>query len=140
MAEPYLIYQQRTHFFTLDITNISELTVAQIQTLESFTHKRNGIFDFKKAQIKITKRIELHHLTQLFNDTQLNPYIKEFEVSDLQAKPAAKEAVPIPIGFGKHRGTLYEDLPAEYLQWLRRNYKGSERDFIMDELKRRGLL
>ena len=139
MAEPYLVYRQFSHFFVLDIDNLSELSVTQIQELEAFARVRNGLFDFKKAQIKITKRIEMHHLVQLFATTSLQPYIKEYEGSEHLAKGEDKEAVAIPIGFGKHRGTLYSDLPAEYLLWLKRNYKGREREFILGELMRRGL-
>lgn len=139
MAQPYLVYKQFSRFFLLDIQNLSELSVTQIQELEAFAKARNGMFDFKKAQIKITKRIEAHHLAQLFSHTKLQPYIKEFEKSDESLSSASEEAVPITIGFGKHRGTLYGDLPGDYLQWLKRNYKGNERDFILNELQRRGL-
>lgn len=138
MAQPYLIFQQYSQFFTLDITNIQELSVAQIQSLETFTRVRNGLFDFKRAQIKIMKRIEIQHLVQLFTLTDLNPYIREKEeVISLESQKA--ESPPIAIGFGKHRGTLYSELPGEYLQWLKRNYRGSERDLIESEIKRRGL-
>jgi len=138
MAQPYMLYQQYSRFFTLDIKNITELSVHQIQELESFTKSRNGMFSFEKAQIKINKRLEMHHLVQLFSLTSLDPYIKEkLDFVDDTLKKSA--AVPVPIGFGKHRGTLYGELPGEYLIWLKRNYRGGERDLIETELKRRGL-
>ena len=42
-----------------------------------------------------------------------------------------------PIGFGKHKGKLWKDLPDNYLRWIANNFKDSMAKKALQELQRR---
>lgn len=41
------------------------------------------------------------------------------------------------IMFGKHKGTVWSEIPSNYLSWVAENVKGSARKRAAEELKRR---
>ena len=45
----------------------------------------------------------------------------------------------VRIGFGQYKGMLFNELPDSYLQWLKGNYRGKDREIIDLELKSRNL-
>lgn len=61
------------------------------------------------VDIMLTANILMHILNQI--------HVDSFEALYLASEEAR---IPRSINFGKHRGTLISDLPADYIQWLLR--------------------
>ena len=87
----------------------------------------------------IWKRVDYRHFNKTLEAAGIVADTIESEVVRPSAAPPV-EAVKDPvIGFGKHRGLRYRDIPDGYLLWLKNNYSGPERGFIEEELARRSL-
>jgi exodeoxyribonuclease X len=48
----------------------------------------------------------------------LRRMLKEHDVDQLVELSSLPAILAGPIGFGKHRGTRWEDLPRDYLRWI----------------------
>ncbi len=135
MVTPKLVYEQRRDYLLLRVTNLTQLSVAQIQELEQFAAARRGWFDFNTSQIHIEKRLELEQLSKLLDSVGITASVEEKE----EAVEAPKCNVNAKIGFGKYRGHAYSEIPDAYMMWLKGNYYGPERQEVDNELARRGL-
>lgn len=141
-----LIFFEHKNSYTLHIVNLKQLSVEQIKLLEEFSSLRRGIFDFEKERISIQKRLKQEDVEKLFQLLKIDVEFLEpqrvmknkLEVQQTSkrtqdSKPSAK------VTFGKHKGKLYSDLPDNYLQWLVKNYNGSENEHISNEVMRRAI-
>jgi len=145
MALPLLRFVAFYDSCVITVLNLESLTVAQIRSLETFAEARRSRLDFNTATIRIWKRIDFAHFNRILELEGIAADTVEAEVAvkkpeEPAASAAAVAAVPSPrIGFGKHKGMLYGEIPQEYLLWLKGNYSGPERSAIEQELKRRNL-
>jgi hypothetical protein len=140
----------------IKIKNLQNLTVSQIQSLEFFTQKRRGIFDFSTHTIILHKKIEHSHLQQLFEFEHIDVQAEEIDTyhdkeekhqgtteNDINKKyhdnsrTAEKKSSNVKISFGKYKGKFYSEIPDSYLLWLKKNYKGLEESNIVNETIRR---
>lgn len=140
MALPLLRFIAYRDYYTVRVENLTLLTVPQIRQLEAYASERRSVLDFNTATMRIWKRIDYAH----FNKTLLTAGIAADTIESEIVRPDSVPAPPLPveesvIGFGKHRGLRYSDLPESYLLWLKNNYSGSERGLIEAELSRRSL-
>ena len=126
-----LSYTQYSKMFTCKIENISELSVQTLQALEHFASDRSGTLDYAKESFTIPKRIELHHLQELFELKGMDVFITEHEA---QKNRIANTAT---INFGKFKGTKWSDLENDYLLWLTKNLNSDDRQTAIAELERR---
>ncbi len=83
---------------------MSELSVQSLQKLENFAQKRSGKMDYLSESFKIPKRIEIHHLQELFLLMDMNVFITQKEP---QMQRLADTAT---INFGKFKGAKWVDL------------------------------
>jgi len=125
-----LSYTQYSKQFVCKIQNISELSVQTLQELEAFAKARSGSLDYIKESFSIPKRIELHHLQELFKLKNLNVFITE----EAQVQKISDMAT---INFGKFKGTKWVDLEDDYLSWLSKNLNSDDRQIAIAELKSR---
>ena len=117
--------------FTCKIDNISELSVQTLQELEHFASMRSGSLDYTKESFSIPKRIEMHHLQELFE-------LKGMEVFIIEKEPQRKRiANTATINFGKFKGTKWSELEDDYLRWLTKNLNSDDRQTAISELDRR---
>lgn len=138
MAIPLLRFVAYRDYYTVTIENLTALTVPQIKMLESYAAERRSVLDFATATMRIWKRIDYAHFNKTLEYAGIVADTIESEIARPDAAPAAPAADPV-IGFGKHRGMRYRDIPESYLLWLKNNYSGPERGVIEAELSRRGL-
>jgi len=118
------------HSFKVHVSNLALLSVEQIQEIESFVQKRNGVFDFNTYSFSLQKKIEFNEFVKLINNSSIEAIcINEPLISKVQAR----------ISFGQYKGMYYNELPDSYLIWLKGNYSGLQRETIMGELQKRGL-
>lgn len=129
MVKAQLYFTKQKYSFTVYIKNLEELSVSQIQELERFTQIRHGYFDFEKQCFTIQKRLDFNEFVQLLQSLHISSDIYQTTKSNQDHK----------VGFGKYKGMFYSDLPDSYLLWLKNNYMGDERTFIVQELKSRNL-
>jgi len=128
MAVPKFIFTQYSKSFKVFIQNLEQLSVSQIQEIESFVLKRKGIFDFNNYTFVIQKKLEF------------SEFLKLIKLSELSAICFDKPIVKAPkerIGFGQYKGMTYDELPDAYILWLKSNYHGTDRDIISKEVKKR---
>lgn len=137
-----LIFFEHKNSFTLQIVNLDRLSVEQIKVLEDFCRVRRGIFDFEKERISIQKRLSQEDVEKLFQLLKID--VQFFEPQNIaKKKPEKSEKAARPkepsakITFGKYKGKSYSELPDNYLQWLAKNYNGSENENISNEIMRR---
>ncbi len=135
MVRPLLRFVAYRNYFTLSIENLSQLSVAQIQQLEKFASDRRARLDFNTARMRIGKRISYSELNRLLALSGIKADTIE---SEIKRKKEQATVDPI-IGFGKHRGMHYSEIPVEYLLWLKKNYQGHEREALEHELRNRSL-
>lgn len=138
MARPLLRFIAFYDHCKIRVENLEALTVPQIQKLEAFALQRRSRLDFATSEMVIWKRIDYAHFNRLIEASGIAADTVESEIR----KPAASSEAVTPdpvVGFGKHRGMRYRDLPEHYLMWLKSNYSGPERGFIEAELSRRHL-
>ena len=131
MVQPKFIFTQYFNYFEVYIENLEKLSVEQIQEIELFVKKRNGIFDFNRYTFSIQKRLEFYQFLSLME-------YKKFDVECrnkiIQQKPSSK------IGFGQYKGMNFNDLTDSYMLWLKTNYRGYDREKVDEELRKRRLL
>jgi hypothetical protein len=138
MAVPLLRFVAYRDYYTVTVENLTELTVPQIRRLEAYAAQRRSLLDFSTARMRIWKRIDFAHFNKTLELAGIAADTIESEIVRPAGKPAAPVQDPV-IGFGKHRGMRYSDIPESYLLWLKNNYSGTERGLIEAELSRRGL-
>ena len=131
MIQPKFIFTQYFNYFEVYIENLEKLSVEQIQEIEIFVKKRNGIFNFNRYTFSIQKRLEFYQFLSLLENENFNVECKNRIV---QKKHSSK------IGFGQYKGMNFSDLTNSYMLWLKNNYRGYEREKIDEELKKRKLL
>ena len=130
MTKPYFVFTKYANSFSVHIQNLEQLSVEQIQEIQSFVDNRKGVFDFDTYSFVIQKRLDYSEFLSLL------------EHSNLDAKCEEKSLVfktNVRIGFGQYKGMFFNELPDTYLQWLKGNYRGPDRELIDMELKSRGL-
>jgi len=126
-----LSYTQYKQHFTCKIENITQLSVETLKELEEFAASRSGKLDYACEAFTIPKRIELHHLQELFTLKGMDVFITEKEP---RSQRIADTAV---INFGKFKGTKWTDLEEDYLRWLSQNINSDDRIIAISELQRR---
>ncbi|MCF6310050.1 MAG: DUF3820 family protein [Sulfurimonas sp.] len=130
MNKAHLIFTKQPDSFSVHVENLEQLTVPEIQILETFVDVRNGLFDFETYTFFIPKRLEFDEFVSLVNLTLPNSTCEE---KNLKIQQKAK------VEFGKYKGMYYSELPDAYLLWLKANYRGKDRDIVDVELNFRTL-
>ena len=128
--KPQFIFTKYAKSFSVHIPNLEQLSVEQIQRIENFVTQRKGVFDFERYSFVIQKILEFDEFIALLTHLEIAATVHE---RNLKVKTKAR------IGFGQYKGMFYNELPDSYLQWLRGNYRGSDREIIDLELKSRNL-
>ena len=131
MPKPHFIFTQRKNSFSVHIPNLEELSVTEIQVIETFVANRKGIFDFNSYTFAIPKKIELEEFVSLLRYCNID--------AECSQKRLAATSHSKTVSFGQYKGMLYSDLPDAYLLWLKDNYRGKESKVIQDELRKRNL-
>jgi len=126
-----LTYTQYAKHFICKIENINELSVQTLQQLEDFASSRSGSLDYEKELFTIPKRIELHHLQELFHLKGMDVFISEEEPRRQKISNMAT------INFGKFKGQKWTDLDDDYLLWLTKNINSEDRQVAIAELEAR---
>jgi hypothetical protein len=130
MATPRFTFTSFEKSFRVLVDNLEELSVAQIQEIESFVQQRKGIFDFNSYSFSIQKRLSFSEFVSL---------LKELNFEARCTEQPIVQKVQERVSFGQYKGMQYNELTDSYLLWLKTNYSGKDRKIIEDELKRRGL-
>jgi len=130
MVYPEFHFTQYKNSYKVQIPNLESLHVKQIQEIQKFVQERKGLFDFETYSFVIQKRLEYENFVKLLDSLGMKANVTE---KFLETKKAKR------IGFGKYKGVAYNELPDSYLLWLKSSYKGSERKYIEEELKKRQL-
>lgn len=131
MSYPLLTFTQYPNSIHVKVENLELLTVPQIQELETFVKERKGIFDYERYSFTLQKKINFEEFTTLLKYLEIQATCQE----NFLHSEASRNA----IDFGKYKGSRYSELPDEYLTWLKRNYRGTHREEIDKEFKRRNL-
>lgn len=131
MEKPIFKFKKYANSFQVYVENLEELSVEQIQEIESFVTDRKGIFDFQTYSFIIQKRLDFQEFLSLIMHSQIDAFCLE--------EIAITKASEPRIGFGQYKGMYYSELPDSYIVWLRSNYRGYERDIIEKELLKRKL-
>ena len=126
-----LSYTQYAKHFVCKIDNINELSVQTLKELEDFASTRSGSMDYAKESFTIPKRIELHHLQELFQYKGMEVFISEEEPRQQKIAQSAT------INFGKFKGQKWTDLEDDYLLWLSKNLNSQDRQVAITELASR---
>ena len=126
-----LSYTQYARQFTCKIENINELSVQTLHDIEAFATARSGRVDYDKESFSIPKRIELHHLQELFKLKGMDVFISEEEPRKQKISQTAT------INFGKFKGQKWTDLEDEYLLWLSKNLNSEDKQVALSELESR---
>jgi len=129
MPQPLFIFTRHANSFSVRVENLEKLDISQIQEIERFVHERKGVFDFQTYTFVIQKRIEFEEFCMLLNHLGI-----EATCQENFAKPHPSST---KIEFGKYKGAQLCELPDEYLEWLKRNYRGGQREEIEQEYRRR---
>ena len=130
MINANLVFTQYAKSFSVYITNLEQLSVEQIQEIESFVKIRKGVFDFNTYTFTIQKKIEFEEFVELIEHSSIQAKLSEHII---QAKFQPR------VSFGQYKGMQYNELPDSYMLWLKSNYRGYDRDTVDKELKRRKL-
>ena len=130
MNKPLFVFTQNKNSFSVYIENLEQLLVKQIKEIEDFVSLRNGIFDFNTYTFVIQKKLEFNEFISLLKYSGIDASFKE---KILKVKNSEK------IEFGKYKGMFFSELPDAYLLWLKKNYRGSQRDIIDNEVSNRNL-
>ena len=130
MNKAELFFTEFKNSFSVHVKNLEELSVEQIQQLESFVTARRGVFDFETYTFSIQKRLSFQEFTTLIERSNISAVCKErLQVQKTNARMA----------FGKYKGLYYSEVPDSYLKWLKSNYRGKDRELLDQELKNRNL-
>jgi len=130
MNKIQLIFTKRKGSFSVYIENLEKLSVKQIKELQNFVSTRKGIFDFNTYTFVIQKNLEFNEFVSLLHHIGIEAQVQE---KIIVQKTTQK------IEFGKYKGMLFSEIPDAYLLWLKKNYRGSQRDIIDAELNYRKL-
>jgi hypothetical protein len=130
MYKAHFVFTKFHNSFSVHVENLEQLSVEQIQTIESFVKQRKGLFDFNTYTFVIQKRLEFSEFVSLLQKSAIDATCEE---NFLKVQQTQK------IEFGKYKGLAYSDLPDSYLLWLKSNYNGKNRETIDAELKFRNL-
>jgi len=130
MSKAYFIFTKYANSFSVYVKNLEQLSVEEIQKIQSFVSFRKGVFDFNTYSFSIQKNIEFEEFCKLIEQSNIKAQCAEhfFEKKE-QAR----------VGFGQYKGMQYNELPDSYMLWLKNNYRGYERDVVDKELQRRKL-
>ncbi|QOP45716.1 putative quorum-sensing-regulated virulence factor [Sulfurimonas paralvinellae] len=131
MSKPQFVFTQRKNSFSVHIPNLEDLSVADIQIIETFVENRKGIFDFNTYTFVIPKKLEFHEFIALLKHINMNAECSQQEMGNSSSSNV--------VSFGQYKGMLYSDLPDAYLLWLKDNYRGRESAFVRQELTNRNL-
>lgn len=130
MSRAHFIFTKLPNSFSVHVKNLEDLSVEEIQMIESFVKARKGIFDFDSYSFVLKKRLEFDEFVFLIKHSSIDAVCEE---KITQIEPNAR------VEFGKYKGMLYKELPDSYLLWLKSNYKGKDRVIIDSELNFRNL-
>lgn len=131
MLYPILQFTEYSKSIHVKVENLELLEVPQIQIIEKFVKERKGIFDYETYSFVLQKKINFEEFCILLQHLDIK--------ATCQEKFLYTEASRNTIDFGKYKGSLYSNLPDEYLIWLKRNYHGPNREEIDKETTRRKL-
>lgn len=129
-SKAQLVFTKLTNSFKVDVVNLESLDVSQIQELELFVKKRNGIFDFNAYSFEIHKNIEFYEFEKLIKSVGIKCICKE----NIRYTESASR-----IAFGQYKGMFFSDLDDSYLLWLKSNYRGEQKELIDTEVLSRRL-
>ncbi len=122
------LYQKAT-MADFVIKNYAELDENTLQELIEFAENRGGFFREDLKRFSIRKRASIEYLQQIFKLSDIDVQILEpkrvidiFATSGPLSTPP-READEI-IGFGKHKGQKWGELPDEYLKWVQSSMHG----------------
>jgi len=130
MTKIDFVFTKLQNSFSVHVKNLEQLSVEQIQSIETFVELRRGFFDFNTYTFSIQKRIEYIEFKTLI-ETIFTDVLCEEVILKIPQKSK--------VEYGKYKGMLYCDLPDVYLLWLKSNYHGKDREIIEAELKSRTL-
>lgn len=130
MSRAYFIFTKYSNSFSVRVKNLEQLSVEQIQDIQSFVQLRKGVFDFNRYTFSIQKKIEFEEFCKLIEQSSIDAQCTEHII---EKKEQAR------VGFGQYKGMQYNELPDSYMLWLKNNYRGYEKETIDKELKRRKL-
>jgi hypothetical protein len=130
MSKAKFVFEKFKNSFSVKVENLEELSVDEIQKIQSFVQKRNGVFDFESYKFIIQKRLEFQEFVSLLKLCDIDAQVIE--------KPR-DEKYHSRVSFGKYKGMFYKDVPSSYLLWLKSNYFGVDREALEEELKQRGI-
>jgi len=130
MIKAHFIFTKLTNSFKVDIPNLENLSVEQIQEIEKFVKDRKGIFNFNTYSFIIQKNLEYNDFVKLIDKLKIH---SECGLNIAYAEPATR------IGFGQYKGMFITDVPDSYLLWLKNNYSGEQKQYILDEINLRKL-
>lgn len=130
MVTPRFLFTEYPNSFSVHVENLEDLSVEQIQEIQTFVANRKGVFDFSSYTFVIQKRINFENFCSLLKHLGIDATSKEVMIeSEFEER----------VGFGKYKGLSYRDIPEHYLLWLKRNYHGVQKECIDAEMKRRKL-
>ena len=132
MRPAKLLFKSFPNSILVKIENLEELSIAQIQELQNFVKQRRGLFDFASYSFVIQKKMHFEEFTKLLSCLQIVAICHE----DFFVSSATKSE---KVSFGKYKGLFYSEIPDEYLIWLKRNYRGEQKELIEEEYRRRKL-
>ena len=133
MTAAHFVFTKFKNSFSVHVTNLEDLSIEQIQSIEKFVKLRKGIFDFSIYTFIIQKRLNFNEFVLLIENIFPDAICQERSAPIEQSNKEAK------LEFGKYKGIRYCELPDSYLLWLKGNYKGKDRHFIDSELSSRNL-
>lgn len=130
-TKPHFIFTKLHNSFSVYVKNLEQLTVPEIQIIETFVSIRNGLFDFNTYTFFVPKNLEFNDFVFLLKHVNINAFCEE--------KILLPEKKKGRVEFGRYKGLDYSELPDSYLLWLKSNYSGKNREIIDAELKSRNL-
>ena len=130
MSKAHFVFTKLHNSFSVHVKNLENLSVEQIQTIESFVRERKGLFDFNTYTFVIQKRLEFNEFVSLLQKSAIDVTCEENFLKIQQTQR---------VEFGKYKGLEYCDLPDSYLLWLKSNYSGKSREIVEAEIKFRNL-
>ncbi len=130
MTKPHFIFTKQKGAFRVHVKNLEALSVEQIREIEEFVTARKGYFDFETYTFTIQKNIDYEEFVRLLESLHVKARV---EKTTFYTQSSAR------IPFGQYKGMLYSELPDSYLQWLKNNYMGSDREIVCTEVAKRKL-
>ncbi|MFA6195141.1 MAG: DUF3820 family protein [Sulfurimonas sp.] len=130
MSQARFIFTKHQNSFSVFVENLEQLSVIEIQNIETFVNARQGFFDFESYTFSIAKRLDFDEFVTLLRHVEIDAKCEE---KTLEIQSYKK------IEFGQYKGMFYSELPDSYLIWLKSSYRGVDRENIDMELKKRSL-